>query len=432
MLPERPRVFLGTEDIALCLSALAKGFQDLGCETTTMVTHRELNALDMQYDVVRGRELGRRLQYERAPRVVAGLARRLDAATSVALNGIATPSYLDHDVFVFFWKPWAPAAVLYPLLKALGKKIIVYHLGSDVRHHTALAQEYGIDTSNWGAAFLLDPLDPKVQRVRWGELYADLVYSVPDQSGLQIRPYYHAHLPLQVDLQTHIPRREVPVVLHAPAFDAGARRDIKGTSYVMAAVEQLKREGLRFEFKRITGMQRKDVLNVLRDGDIVVDELMLHGPGVLSAEAMMSGCAVATRMIDPPYPFFAAPVCSVRPETITAGLRRLITDIPYRVDLATRGAAWARTTYAPERVARGVMRHLRGEELPQYVPSFYLEGYRPPTPLSPLSRELSRRVTERFRPEMAPMLYDAATRGVVARPDLRRSLRTPGLLRSRL
>ena len=427
MLPANPRIFLGTEDIGLCLSALAKGFEAHGCTTTKMVTQPELNGQGLRYDIVRGRELGRFVDYERQPRIVAGLARRLDNAISVGLNGVATPSYLDHDVFVFFWKPWAPAPLLFPLLRRLKKKVVLYHLGSDVRHISALSQEYGIDTSNWGAAFQRDPLDPKVQKIRWGELYADLVYSVPDQSGLQIRPYYHAFVPLDVHLEAHTPARAVPVVLHSPAFDHNARGDIKGTSYVMRAVEQLKKEGLRFEFKLITGMQRHEVLEVLRDGDIVVDELMLHGPGSLSAEAMMAGCAVATKMIDPPHPFFAAPICSVRPETVTDGLRRLITDIPYRLDLAARGKAWVHTAFDPTWVAGQVLRHLRGEEMPHYVPRFYLDGFRPPTPLSTLSKALSLRVTERFRPEMVPMLDEAFARGVVSLPRPR-SLRATGLL----
>lgn len=431
MLPERPRVFLGTEDIGLCLSALARGFSELGCPTTTMVTHYELNAPEMRYDVVRGGEVKRIVDYERAPRIVAGLGRRFDASLTAALNGVATPSYLDHDVFVFFWKPWAPAPALFPLLRKLGKKIVIYYLGSEVRHCSALAQEYGIDVSNWGTAFLRDPLDPKVQRIRWAELYADLVYSVPDQSGLQIRPYYHARVPMTVDLEPHVPGRERPVVLHSPAFDHGARGDIKGTSYVMRAVEQLKGEGLDFDFRLVTGLQRREVIEVLRSADIVVDELMLHGPGSFSAEAMRAGCAVATRMIDPPHPFFAAPVCSVRPEMVTDGLRRLITDVPYRKDLAARGPAWAREAFDPTSIARGVLRHLAGEELPQYVPTFYLERYRPPTRLSAISRELSLRVTERFRPEMVPSLFDAASRGVVAAPSAGPRLRTAGLLRSR-
>lgn len=432
MLPERPRIFLGTEDIGLCMSALAEGFEALGCETTTMVTHKEVNAPEVEYDVVRGNVIKRRVDYERAPRVVAGLTRRLDAALSIGLNGAVTPSYLDHDVFVFFWKPWAPAPALFPLLKRLGKKIVVYYLGSDVRHVTAFSQEYGVDASKWGASYHRDPLEPKIERIRWAELHADLIYSVPDQSGLQIRPYHHAFVPLRVDLEPHVPARTKPVIVHAPAWDFGARGDIKGTSHVLAAVEKLKAEGLEFDFRFLKGLQRREVLDVLSDADIVVDELYLHGPGALSAEGMRAGCAVATRIVEPPPSFFDPPVCAVRPETITDGLRRLITDLPYRLDLAARGPAWAKRVFDPTWIARGILRHLQGEELPHYVPRFYLEGYRPPVRLSPLTRSLGLRVTERFRPEMVWMLDDAVSRGVVASPAPGRRARAPGLLRSRL
>ena len=427
MASERPRIFLGTSDTASCLSALAHGFRENGCAVTTMVTHREPYAPETRHDIVRGRELLMRYEYEAAPRPVRGIARRLDTALSIALNTAAAPAYLhEHDVFVFIVEPWAPAPTLFPLMRRLGKKIIVYYLGSDARHVSAISQEYGIDTSTWGPGFNRDPIDPKVQRIRWGELYADLVYSVPDQSGLQIRPYYHAHVPVQADLVTNIRGRVVPKVVHAPS-----RLDLKGTSFVVQAVEQLRSEGLKFDFQLLSGIKRRQVLEAVADSDIVVDELILHGPGVLSAEAMFAGCAVATRIIDPPHPFFSPPVSPVTPATITASLRRLIEDVPYRTDLAARGAVWARAAFDPKQIAARVLRHLEGEELPQYVPRFYLDEYRPPHPLSRLSLALSLRVAERFRPEATPMLYDAARRGVTARPPYRRRLGTTGPHRSR-
>jgi hypothetical protein len=381
-----------------------------------MVTHRHHFTPDAPHDIVRGRELLMRYEYESAPKLIRGVARRLDLALSVALNTAASPSYIgDHDVFVFIVEPWAPAPALYPLLKRLGKKIIVYYLGSDVRHVSALSQEYGIDTTDWGPAFNRDPLDAKLQRIRWGELYADLVYSVPDQAGLQIRPYFHAHIPVDVDIETRIHGRTRPRILHAPS-----RRDLKGTSFVLAAVERLRAEGLELDFELLSGVARKDVIAMLQNTDIVVDELFLHGPGVLSAEAMYAGCAVATRIIEPAPSFFSPPVCAVTPETITAGLRRLIVDVPYRTDLAARGAAWARSAFDPERVAARILRHLAGCEVPEYVPRFYLDAYRPAQRLSPLSRALSSRVAERFQPERfapqsAHVLDDAARRGVIGR-----------------
>jgi hypothetical protein len=424
MLPENPRIFLGTADTAAALSALAEGFRANGCATTTMVKRREVYSPHTHYDVVRGRELLRLYGYESGPRLVRGVAWRLDAALDLALNGFATPSYLNHDVFIFILEPWAPRSVLFPLLKRLGKKIVVYYLGSDVRHVSAYSQEYGMDTTHWGPAYNHDPLDRKIQRLRWGELYADLVYSVPDQSGLQIRPYYHAYAPVDVDLQPRVPSRKIPKVLHAPS-----RPEIKGTSFVLQAVEQLRREGLEFEFQLLTGVPRTEVLAAVSTSDIVVDELFVHGPAALSAEAMAAGAAVATRIIEPAFPFFDPPVCPVRPDTVTAGLRRLITDLPYRVELAARGTAWRRSAFDPKLIAARILGHLAGEGSPQYSPSFYLSSYRPPAALSRLSRELSRRVAERFRPQDAPALEDAATRGVVARPAQRRTVRAPDLSR---
>jgi hypothetical protein len=416
MLPEHPRIFLGTEDIGLCMSAVAEGFDALGCATTTMVTHKEVNAPGERYDVVRGGPLRGRYDYERRHRVVAGIGRRLDAALSMGRNAVATPAYLDHDVFIFFWKAWAPPQIVFPLLRRFGKRIVFYFLGSDVRHLSAFSQEYGVDVSKWGATYHVDPLEPKITKLRRVELFADLVYSVPDQSGLQIRPYYHARVPLRVDLEPRVPSRKKPIIVHAPAWDFEARGDIKGTSIIKAAVEQLRREGLEFEFKFLTGLMRGEVLELLRDTDIVIDELYLHGPGALSAEAMRAGCAVATRIIEPPHPAFDPPVCAVRPETVVPALRRLITDLAYRLELAARGPAWAKTMFDPKEIAAGILRHLRGEELPHYTPRFYLEGYRPPTRLSSAARDLSLRVTERFRPEMLWSLDDAVDRGVIAAP----------------
>lgn len=411
MLPETPRVFLGTADTAAALSALAAGFRANGCVTTTMVKRVEAFTPDARYDVVRGKELLKVFPYEHAPRLVRAVSWRLDDALGLALNSLATPSYLNNDVFVFILEPWAPPNLLFPLLKRLGKKLIVYYLGSDVRHVSAYAQEFGVDTTLWGPAYNRDPLDPKVQRIRWGELYADLVYSVPDQAGLQIRPYYHAYAPVKVDVEPHVPDRRVPKILHAPS-----RPEIKGTPFILRAIEQLRREGLEFEFELLTGVPRAKVIEAVKTADIVVDELYVHGPAAFSAEAMAAGCAVATRIIEPPYPCFDPPVCPVRPDTVVDGLRRLITDIPFRLELAARGTEWRGVTFDPKRIAADILRDLRGETAPQYTPRFYLESYRPPSALSRRSRMLSSRVAERHRPDAAGILDDAAARGVVAAP----------------
>ena len=416
MISNRPRVFLGTSDTSSCLTALAKGFRSLGCSTTVAVTHPEWNTPGVQYDVMRGRPLLHLYQDERMPALLRGALHRLDSGLSIALNAGATPEYLDHDIFVLVAAPWAPAPALYPLLARLGKRLVVYHLGSDVRHVSAFSQEFGVDLSKL-ATLPRDPLDRKIQYIRWGELFADLVYSVHDQAGLQIRPYYHAHTPVDIDVGDHIPARVEPRIVHAPS-----RQDLKGTADIVGALDALRREGLRFDFQLLTGVPRTAVLEALRGADIVIDQLILHGPGVLGAEAMLAGCAVATRTLEPAPTCFAPPVCAIDRDNVRDRLRKLIKDVAYRTALAARGAAWARATFDPTRIAKAMLSRLEGEELPEYVPNFYLDRYSPPAPLSTLTRALSLRVAERFRPEWGPSLYEAAERGVVRAPSRRQAL----------
>ncbi|MBK8785160.1 MAG: glycosyltransferase [Chitinophagaceae bacterium] len=79
-------------------------------------------------------------------------------------------------------------------------------------------------------------------------------------------------------------------------------------------------------------MPNEELVKLLSDADILCDELFLHGPGVLSAEAMAAGCAVATRCLN--IKPFQPPVCSITPENISEKLKLLITDIDYRTSLA--------------------------------------------------------------------------------------------------
>ena len=73
-------------------------------------------------------------------------------------------------------------------------------------------------------------------------------------------------------------------MLHAPS-----RRIVKGTKYILDAVEELKSEGLKFDFKMVEGMKNSDAKELYRTADIVVDQLRIGWYGVLAVEAMALG-----------------------------------------------------------------------------------------------------------------------------------------------
>src|SRR6185503_18207923 len=102
--------------------------------------------------------------------------------------------------------------------------------------------------------------------------------------------YMHFYAPINLSrVRAKVPGREVPVVLHAPS-----RRDIKGTAEVMRALDELEREGVRFERRFLEGRPNPEVLREVADDDVVIDQLHLPLHGRFGVEAMAAGCALAT------------------------------------------------------------------------------------------------------------------------------------------
>lgn len=381
------------------VAGMALGLRELGHDVTTMVSFIPRWTPDAQYDIVRGYELLSRYDYTRSSsRFVQAIGERIDRnLVDPLVSALSTREYLAHDLFLILYRAWLPEATLYPLIKRLGKKIAVYYCGSEVRHFTAFDQEFGNGVARWTKGDRQDDLDAKVQRLRLGELYADAIFSVGDQSGLQIRPYYHSLLPAD-PVRSHtpfIPARARPILVHAPT-----RPELKGTAEISAAIETLRREGHDFEYRLLKGVTRTAVLTELESADIVIDQLALHGPGMFGAEAMALGCAVATRALAP-VTIFDPPVCRIEPDTLVDRLRQLVLDVPYRVSLAEAGAAWVRAAFDPKRVASRMLDAVYGRIDVDYHPRFFLERFRWPhdRKLSRRAQSLNTTVARRFAPE---------------------------------
>jgi len=118
----------------------------------------------------------------------------------------------------------------------------------------------------------LDPNDQyerKIEVVRAAERYADLILSDPAYAQLQSRPYMCADAPLDLSQYSfHVHDKKVPLILHAPT-----NRAFKGTDYVLASIERLKREGLSFRFRLVERVPHTKLTEMLADPDIAIDQL---------------------------------------------------------------------------------------------------------------------------------------------------------------
>ncbi len=408
------KIFIGTEEIASLLSGVADGFKELGHEVTTYTTAKNKFYTTYKYDVVRGtvvNDLIRYYDWKFLPKRLKDYCNRIDTVLSIPYLKWKNKELINnHDLFIFIWRPWLPESYLFPLLKKKGKKIICLHVGTDVRHVSAFQQQYHIDTAGWGDYFNNDNLERKIRKIRYQELYADLFYSLPDQAGLYLRGYKHLSLALSKEKKIvfNIPARKIPLVVHAPS-----RSGIKGTSIINATMERLKNDGLAFEYKLIENMPNEELLQLLTEADILCDELFLHGPGVLSAEAMAAGCVAATRCFN--VPPFQPPVCAITPENVYDKIRQLITDLDYRVKLATDAKKFVDEFNSPVKIAARILNDLNNNPVNDYDSGFFIKEFQLPAGINLTSKtkRLTKQVIEKFRLQEDANKYELEKRGLI-------------------
>jgi hypothetical protein len=350
---DRPlRILLGTTEIAGQLIDLAAGFRALGHRTTTVVSERNALFPELDYDVYLG---------ECTADQVSRLMR-------------------DHDVFVFqYGTTLLPGYVDLPVLRAAGKVVIALCNGDDVRHASAYAQEFGVSSDVLGEPYLSDPLARPLATLRLLERYATLMVSVPNQSGLALRPYQHYAYALDTGLyRAHVPDRDVPVIVHAPS-----KRLVKGTAHILAALDELRQRGLDFELRLFERMPNAAVREALTDADISLDQIWM-GYGKYAAESLACGCATATVC----YPDLE-PVSHIRPvahigrDGLADQIAALILDRDRRRRLAHAGPSFVAAHHDRVRVCAALLDDARaamaGTLRYDYYPEFAACRYQPPT-----------------------------------------------------
>jgi len=377
------RILVGTVEVGGAIHTLADGFRKLDHQVTTVIKERHAFFSDIQYDVdISGDALPWR---QRSGKEYAGILRltRRNLNRSVLLTRLL-PLILKHDVFVFLWAGTSLTErnQEFSLLKKLVKKIISLFCGSDVRHSSGYSQFFAPlvaanafeDWHELRDDFAAEPLARPLRDMRMAEQYADVVLSVPNNSMLAVRPYQHFFVP--VNLSAYIgqfPARNIPVVVHAPS-DKG----IKGTGKILAALERLKREGVRFELRMLHGVTHQKVLSELADADVAIDQLNLPLHGMFGLEAMASRCALATCNREDYEPFPAnRPIWHIDAQNIYSQLKVLLTDQSLRTSLAVQGRDYVERYHDHVKVGQRTLNGLT-QSRPDHYPTFFARSYELP------------------------------------------------------
>jgi len=360
------RIFLGLTDVANITATYAKGFRALGHQVFSAVWNKSYFYPDSKYDLVidnrnPGTRHGNNLTYLKIIVQMAQLARALNC-----------------DLFIMYAPAVLPTRLYYSILKLLGKKILTAFWGSDIRYWYAFSEEMKcLDVQNEVSPFFEYAKNrsggsywDKLRTVRVAEKYSDLIISQPDCAQLQTRPYMRANIPLDLsDYAFHIPDRSEPLILHAPSVP-----EAKGTDVVLRVVDELRVEGVRFQFRLIEKMPNKELRQILTKSDIVVDELYATTVGGLSAESMATGNAVLVRYM-PEYAKVPAgcPAINVNIFTLKEHLRRVILDRDLRKQLAIAGRPYVAANNDHIKVCQELLDWLEQKSTLNFdfYPSFY-------------------------------------------------------------
>jgi glycosyltransferase involved in cell wall biosynthesis/SAM-dependent methyltransferase len=168
---------------------------------------------------------------------------------------------------------------------------------------------------------------------------------------------------LEPGLENALPRAErlgpnkdgTIIVAHAPQSEHVYEK--KGTPQVIAAVEQLKSEGLKVELNLIKNMPRHKAIEQYGQADIFVDQLHAGSYGSAAIEAMALGIPVlACNNSVHAHLAPGCPVVHVDSVNITDRLREVSKDAELRKELGLRCHAWRREFHSTKKVADHLLR----------------------------------------------------------------------------
>lgn len=171
----------------------------------------------------------------------------------------------------------------------------------------------------------------------------NLKYAVCDPEFLKyVEPYFEKvyvfRQPIGLDeIECAFPdiNKKIPKILHIPTEPI-----VKGTQYILDAVEKLKDEGYIFEFELKRQLTQKELYKEITNCDIYVDELRCGAHGVTAVEAMCAGKPTLTYIredIIGNYPI-DLPIVNTNPTSIYSNLKNLIENSEKRnkIGIASR------------------------------------------------------------------------------------------------
>jgi hypothetical protein len=262
-----------------------------------------------------------------------------------------------YDLFVFVsGQSFFPAHLDLPLLRLMGKRIVMLSVGDDVRFrpiHSRLDQALlgrqplpevpGLSSTRH---FLRALLAQKV-----AERVCHRLLSMRNQATFQSRPFFFFRFPMRPMRSAPKPAARRPLIVHAPSDPAS-----KGTAIVMQAIKALTEAKLEFDFELIMNRDNEYVMQRLQRADILIDQ-----PATWIARLAAEGLACSCVVIGGNEPDYEgvpveerSPVQPFEPDAqaLARRIAALVEDSGLRQRLMAQSFAYWERAYSPQTFAR--------------------------------------------------------------------------------
>lgn len=248
--------------------------------------------------------------------------------------------------------------------KALGKSLFLTYQGDDARQGDYSRANFKFSIASQVDASYYSDLSDEWKRQSIARLtkYCDAIYAVnPDllhvlPQRTKFVPYSHISLEDWIPHYTQLENRKLRIA-HAPSH-----RNVKGTEFILAALDKLQFEGFEFELVLVEGLGNNEAKKLYETADVVVDQLFAGWYGGLAVEAMALGKPVLVYIRREDLKFIPSemaadlPFINVDPESIEEGLRQVLMMPRHELlALAKRSRAYVERWHNPIKIASELM-----------------------------------------------------------------------------
>lgn len=255
-----------------------------------------------------------------------------------------------YDIFHFhFGYSFLPSGLDLWILKKLGKKVVMEYWGSDVIQ-TDIALRY----TNWtkkDLAKIYPKANDEAKRRKLARISRWVNKTIVGDYSLL--PYSPKSLVVRqaIDLE-NLPyigskNQKTVTIIHAPS-----NRAIKGTKYIIEAIERLKKEKYPIKFILVEKKPRKEALEIYKKADIVIDAVLQGAYGILAIECMALGKPVLCYINEIFKKYYKnLPIVNSNPTNLYDNLVRLIKNPSLRERLGIESRKYVEKNHDSLKIA---------------------------------------------------------------------------------